>query len=206
MATTKRSRAKPKAPRSKDELRRYHTPPLEDAPPLLFGPYHPPACRIGDWINDEVLGLVEVSGWTDGPMPWPKRKRPGLPTIIFTDDLVRAIRSESARAVAGAWGFTPSTVTNWRRALDAERFTPGTTQLLQSNYDAEQGSAALAKGRATIAANPAIRQGIAEKKRGVKHSADAREKISAGLKGRPKAAGWGAMANAWMLEGKARRR
>lgn len=206
MGITRKSRAKPKGARSKTDQRRYHTPPIEDAPPLLFGPYRPPACRIGDWINDEVLGLVEVSGWTDGPIPWPKRKRPGLPTIIFTDDLVRAIRSESARAVAGAWGFTPSTVTNWRRALDVGRVTPGTIHLLQSNYDPEQGAAASAKGRATIAASPDIRQAIADKKRGMKHSPEARKKIGAGQKGRPKAEGWGAKANAWMLAGKTKRK
>lgn len=206
MATIRKSRAKPKAPRSKDELLRYHTPAPENAPPLLFGPYHPPACRVGDWLSDEVLGLVEVSGWTDGPICWPKRKRPGLPTIIFTDELVRAIRSESARAVAGAWGFTPSTVSNWRRALDVERITQGTRQLLRTNYDPEQGAAASAKGRATIAADPAIRGAIAEKKRGVKHGDEARRKISAGQKGRPKAEGWGAKANAWMLQGKAKRK
>lgn len=33
------------------------------APELIAGPYQPPACRAGDWLDDEIAGRVEVGGW-----------------------------------------------------------------------------------------------------------------------------------------------
>lgn len=32
------------------------------APELIASPYYPPACNVGDWINDEQDGLLEVGG------------------------------------------------------------------------------------------------------------------------------------------------
>ena len=57
---------------------------------LIAGPYHPPACRKGDWLVDELDGLTEVGGWTDAPISWPRRKKGGRPSLILTAELARA--------------------------------------------------------------------------------------------------------------------
>jgi hypothetical protein len=49
--------------------------------------------------------------------------------MILTGDLVRALRRESAIAVANHWGTTWRTVRVWRRALGIGRMTEGSTLL-----------------------------------------------------------------------------
>lgn len=173
--------------------------------PLLYGPYYPPACKKGDRLNDEIAGLVEVAGWTTAPISWPRRKQPGLPVLILTPELVRAIKMESNMAVAFWWNVCTIKVSMWRKQLGVGRNTPGTLKL-SADHLVPPSPEASARGRATIDANPEIRQRIAEKKRGVPHSAEAKAKIIAAGSGKPKPPGWGAKANRWMLAGKKRRK
>lgn len=93
---------------------------MPTTPPLHFGPYVAPACRKGSWIVDEIHGLVQVNGWTDGPLGWPTRKRPngGPRAIAVTADLVRAIATESEVAVAYWFGISTKRVRELRRVLD----------------------------------------------------------------------------------------
>jgi hypothetical protein len=62
-----------------------------------------------------------------------------------------------------------------------------------------------AKGRATIAADPEVRQRIGQKQRGKAVSEQTRERLSEAHRGKPKPPGWGARANAWMQQAKAER-
>jgi hypothetical protein len=176
-------------------------------PPLHFGPYVSPPCRKGDWITDEIHGLVQVNGWTDGPLGWPTRKRPGggPRAIATTADLVRAIRSESAVAVAYWFGVSTKKVGELRRELDVPRNTDG-TRLAHAAVAELPPPEAAARGRAKVASDPTIRARISAKQRGKVISDEARQKMSVAGKGRPKPPGWGERAAQWMQEGRRRKR
>lgn len=88
---------------------------------LLGAPYTSPLVIPGDWLVDELEGAVEVGGFTDGLFRWPTRKRSGRPSPILCGDLLRAVRTECAESVQFWWGFSPSLVGRWRRALGVTR-------------------------------------------------------------------------------------
>lgn len=156
---------------------------------------------------DELYGLVQVNGFTSARLSWPTRKRPtgGCRTLALTEDLVRAIRQESALAVAYWWGISTKTVSVFRRALDVPRNTPGTLHRHALVAEPPPPEAA-AKGRAKIEADPAIRQRSVDKRRGRVASVEERQRMSEQRQGRPKPDGWGARASRWMMEGKAKRK
>jgi hypothetical protein len=93
---------------------------------LLFGPYQAPPLRRGDRAFCLVRDYaVVVIGWSDARIPWPRclpldppRRGRGL---LIDDELARAIRHESATAVAYWWGVHVSTVLHWRKALGVTR-------------------------------------------------------------------------------------
>lgn len=103
--------------------------------PELLGDYSPPEIERGDWLFCLLRGKVQVGGYTDAPIPWPRLFKGGKPVHILCGDLVEAIRTESAQAVAYWWGVHPHTVTKWRRALAVERNTPGSRKLHQKLFD-----------------------------------------------------------------------
>lgn len=163
-------------------------------PKLLNGPYTPPACHVGDWLDDEVAGRVQVGGWTDAPMPWPRRKKTGRHSPILCGDLVRAVQVESAEAIRYYWGVGATTVWAWRQALGVDRVTDGTRQLLQEHTGVPPEAAA--RGRIK-AATPESRAKMAETKRGQPMPEVTRKALLRVAK-RSKSAAWGVRANAWM--------
>jgi hypothetical protein len=71
---------------------------------LFHGPYRMPRCRIGGRLVCEARGEVVVRGISDAPIPWPlTRLKRGRLLHILCGGLVRAIRRESAIAVAHHW-------------------------------------------------------------------------------------------------------
>lgn len=174
-------------------------------PELLFGPYRPPSCREGGFVMDELYGLVQVNGFTTARLSWPTRKRPsgGPRTLALTEDLVRAIRQESALAVAYWWGISTKTVRLFRRALDVPRNTPGTRQRHALVAELPPPEAA-AKGRARINTDPEVRARITAKQRGRVATPEERQRMSEAHRGKPKPVGWGVRANRWMMEAKAK--
>lgn len=97
------------------------------APALIAGPYNPPACEPGSKLTCARFGRQTVGGFTAAPIPWPYAARiGGKPPLILCGDLVRAIRTETAAAVAHHWGVDRSVVHDWRQVLGVGRFTPGT--------------------------------------------------------------------------------
>lgn len=148
-----------------------------DAPALFFGPYLPPPhrCKV-DWITDELHGVVQVNGWTDAPLSWPTRKRPGggPRSIAVTADLARAIQCESAVAIAYWFGISTKKVRELRRALSVPRNTAGTLRQHAAVAELSPPEAA-AKGRAVIQADPVLRgKGVAAW-RGQTHSSGSAE-------------------------------
>jgi hypothetical protein len=73
---------------------------------------------------------VRVGGLTDAPIQWPYVRRKGPHSLILCGDLVRAVKTESVSAVVHHWGVSPSTVHQWRKALDVTKWTIGTTRLI----------------------------------------------------------------------------
>jgi hypothetical protein len=93
---------------------------------LLFGPYKAPRLKRGERAFCLVRDYpVVVLGWSSARIPWP-RCRPLDPPrrgtgLLIDDELARAIRHESASAVAYWWGVHLSTVIHWRTALGVTR-------------------------------------------------------------------------------------
>src|SRR3954471_2641361 len=107
--------------------------PTPDRLLLLHGPYRSPRVRRGDKLFCEIRGTVTVGGYTDAPIPWPRVRKGGNPCLILCGDLVRAVRAESAQAVAHHWGVSPATVWKWRQALGVPERNEGTLRLDRDN-------------------------------------------------------------------------
>src|SRR5262245_6691647 len=104
-------------------------------PRLLAGPYTAPPHRRGDratclYRDADVL----VTSWTSAPIPWPRCCRPGThgggSGLLVTEELVRAIRTESAAAVCCWWGVSEGVVWRWRKVLGVTRWGTKGSKLL----------------------------------------------------------------------------
>ncbi len=155
---------------------------------LLFGPYRAPSCAIGDWLDDAYYGHVEVVGFTDAPMSWPRPRRKGPPAPILTEELVRAIKSESAYAVAYWWGVSITQVQNWRRWTGVGRRTEGTARLLANNAKSMPDD---------------VREAVASRRRGQPQPAHVRAMLLEHAK-QPKSKEWATKARKWLVEGQNR--
>jgi hypothetical protein len=97
---------------------------------LLYGPYLPPKCRIGDKLLCEYRDReVTVRGVTGGRIQWPCARGPGPQGPIVCGSLIQAVRTESEIAVAYHWGVSTTTVKKWRRALEVAAVNNGTMSL-----------------------------------------------------------------------------
>jgi hypothetical protein len=95
---------------------------------LLHGPYYPPKTRRGSRLFCEIRGSVIVGYFGDGPIPWPRMKHLGTAPYILCGDLVKAVKCESAIAVAHHFGVSTQTVKSWRKALGMPRANEGSAQ------------------------------------------------------------------------------
>jgi hypothetical protein len=135
---------------------------------LLYGPYLPPNCRLGDKLLCEYRDReVTFKAMTDALIQWPSATGGNLRSPIVCGDLVRAIRTESEMAVAHHWGVRYQTVWKWRKALSVPRMTNGGRRL-RIEYATEHFTLEFrAKGKEALS------------------SAGVRAKMSAAKKGRP---------------------
>lgn len=164
-------------------------------PELIAGPYAAPSCRVGDWLDDARDGALEVGGWTDAPIAWPRRKKTGRHSPILCGDLVRAVRVESVAAICHWFGVGATTAWAWRQALGVDT-TPGSQRIARRGLP----PGAAEKGRER-AASPEARAKIAASKRGKPAHANTRAGLLRAAKS-PKPDGWGERANKWMQEAK----
>lgn len=169
--------------------------------PLIGAPYEAPSAERGNWLDDEIAGRVQVGGWTDAPISWPRKLKTGKAALIVTAELARAIRTESSTAIQEHWGVSLGTVHTWRKALGVGRVTDGTRQLLQERTGVPPEAAA--RGRAVIAATPEIAERVAAGKRGKPAHPNTVAALAKAIR-QPRPAEWGRRANAWMLAGKAK--
>jgi hypothetical protein len=64
---------------------------------------------------------VIVTGWSDGPIPWPRCRalgtRGGGSGLLLDEVLARAVRNESVAAICHHWKVHSGVVWRWRKAL-----------------------------------------------------------------------------------------
>mgnify|MGYP001563809477 CR=1 FL=1 len=167
-------------------------------PVLLAGPYIPPDGAV---LYDEIDGDVEVGGWSNGPISWPRRKKTGRHSLILCGDLVRAVRTESAEAIIWWFGVSAVTVAKWRSALGVDRKNnPGTLRLNKLYAPQKLTPERAAKGR-EAAAHPDIIAKRAASKRGKPAHPNTKAALLEAAR-RPKPEEWGKRANRWMREKK----
>lgn len=128
-------------------------------------------------MDCEARGTVEIVALSNGLIQWPIAVVPGSfgRSLVLYRDLVRAVRRETATAVAHAWGVTLQTVTKWRKALGVKkteantrwRVAFGKSPAMRKALDAMH-----AKAR-----DPERREKIAAAKRGKKRPAEVIEKM-----------------------------
>src|SRR5262245_61084116 len=121
-------------------------------PPKLLGSYATPAFDYGDVVFCERRGDVRIVGLSDAPIPWPIGQR--LPkgrarALVLYGALARAVKRESAEAVAYHWGVGVYVVWQMRKALEVGALTEGTKTLKRERL-------APALERAREAALPAL--------------------------------------------------
>src|SRR5437867_12477283 len=110
-----------------------YTPMLPDAVrfQLLNGPYQPPKCKVGSWLNCRRRGHVKVVAISDGLIQWPmtQSETGGPRSLILCGDLVKAVRQESAVAIKHWWGVQHDLVRKWRKNVGVEHENEATKQL-----------------------------------------------------------------------------
>jgi hypothetical protein len=77
---------------------------------------------------------VVITSWTDARISWPRCRAIGVrggSGLLLTEELVRAVRTESAEAIKYWFGVSANAVWNWRQAFDVARWgTEGSRRLL----------------------------------------------------------------------------
>jgi hypothetical protein len=106
------------------------------APALIAGPYVPPPFELGSSLVCRLRGRVNVRGVSEAPIAWPwcyasfsPGRHSSRPSLILTDELVRAVRTETVLAIAYWWGVNRRTATGWRKMLGVPRMALGTQVL-----------------------------------------------------------------------------
>src|SRR5262245_29563768 len=105
----------------------------------LLGTYHTPRFHYGQRALCEVRGTVVINGISNAPIPWPVCSGIGISSgrtsLVVYKDLAKAIRQESAQAVAHWWGVSVVTVSKWRRLLGVPQNNTGTLRLRREYAD-----------------------------------------------------------------------
>jgi hypothetical protein len=150
---------------------------------LFFGPYKAPRFRVGRVVRCQVRGEVRIVGLSDAPIPWPVCKAGKWLIPVVYRGLAKAVRRESAEAVAHWWGIHRQTVWAWRKALGVGATTEGTSWLW-SDYTREPWAVRARRKGAAKARDPGRRAKIAAAKRGKPRPAHVREAVAASQRGR----------------------
>lgn len=155
-----------------------------DPTELINSPYRVPDVKRGDWLHDEIHGLVCVGGYTkDRIIPWPRVKKNGRAQLILCGDLVRAVKTESATAVAHNWGVSVTTVWSWRVALGVDnKNNPGTQRLYKLLKPSKLTDSVAARGRESALSAESIEKMAATKRGKPMHPNTAKALINAAKK------------------------
>ena len=133
----------------------------------LLGTYRTPRFKYGAVVTCALRGPVKIVGLTAARIPWPKcRSGKRARAIILYGDLARAVRKESAKAIAYWFGVGTDTVWKWRKALGVAAVNEGTSELFSRLApETVQGDKATS-GLAKVQSSPERAAKIANTKRG----------------------------------------
>jgi hypothetical protein len=101
---------------------------------LLRFPYKAPLLRRGDRATCLYRDCdVVVTTWSDARISWPRCRAVGTrggSGLLVDQELLRAIRTESATAIKHWWGVSTKAVWSWRKAFGITQWrTPGSARL-----------------------------------------------------------------------------
>lgn len=117
-------------------------------PPTLIGTYSAPAVRKGEIVTCLYRDTdCVVTGIHDGRIPWPRVRAleaRGGSGLLVNEELVRAIRTESAAAHMHWFGVGSKAVWRWRK-----RFAPGLGKFRTPGSKIAHEKASQAGGKAT---------------------------------------------------------
>jgi hypothetical protein len=104
---------------------------------LRYGPSKTARFHSGKVFRCEVRSEVVLCGLSAGRVPW-RVGKPGWRSrsraLVVSRGLAKAVRQETALAVAYHWDVTPQTVTVWRKALGVPPVTDGTRQAKREHF------------------------------------------------------------------------
>jgi len=102
---------------------------------LLHAPYDPPPLKRGDPGTCLFRDCdAVITSWTDARISWPRCRalhhKRGRPALLVDDELLRAIRTESAEAIKYWFGVSTYTVWSWRKAFGISQWGTEGSRLL----------------------------------------------------------------------------
>jgi hypothetical protein len=103
-------------------------------PSLVAGPYRAPRSKVGHRTTCLYRDRsVIITGMSSAPIQWPQCCAfdvGGHPGLLVDEELLRAIRTESALALRYWFGVSGWVVWTWRKAFGVSRFgTEGSLRL-----------------------------------------------------------------------------
>ena len=155
---------------------------MQPTVPKLIGTYRPPAIRKGNRVTCLYRDCeCIVTSFHDGRIVWPRVRaleRRGGSGLLVNDEMVKAIRTESAAAMAYWFGVSNKTVCFWRRAFEVKgKFgTPGSEK---AHLKASRKGAKAVKGKEWT-----------EEEREKKRKLSKRLGLQPGPRWTPEAGGW----------------
>ncbi len=156
-------------------------------PSKLLGTYESPRFHVGAVVSCARRGDMVILGVSEAPIPWPIGRPPGRgrgrTSLVLYRDLVKAVRRESAQAIAYWWGVSTLTVWGWRKALGVGQYTEG-TRGLKSEVHTPILDAARELALPTLS-SPERREKIAASKRGKPRPMHVIEAVRAAHLGKP---------------------
>jgi hypothetical protein len=82
-------------------------PSIPDNCRLLHGPHRPPQFHVSDRAGCQLRSTVVIKSWTDARISWPRClpvQSKGHSSLLFDNELARAVRTEAAAGVSYWWG------------------------------------------------------------------------------------------------------
>jgi len=117
---------------------------------LLHGPYQPPRLQVGAPTHCLLRDcLVVITSWTDARISWPRCQPVGQRGgcgLLLDEELARAVRCESASAIAYWWRVSEGVVWRWRKILGVTCTNNEGSRLLNQAAAAAGGAAMRERG------------------------------------------------------------
>lgn len=82
---------------------------------------HPQTASEGDWLPDLRLGIVQVGGVTDTPIPWPYTTLGKEKILILTKSMQESLQKESLASISYLWGIDTQKAQHYRSLARRER-------------------------------------------------------------------------------------